>query len=70
MSGQWRQKRNRCPSLSFSADAKLWNPDKVVLVADYFIHINNIRPDLGAVSMHQYFATGGSVAAGARYAAN
>ena len=37
----------------FGANAKLWNPSKVVLVADHFIQINDIRPDTGAVSMHQ-----------------
>ena len=37
----------------FGADAKLWNADKVVLVADHFIQINDIRPDTGAVAMHQ-----------------
>ena len=37
----------------FGADAKLWNADRVVLVADHFIQINDIRPDTGAVAMHQ-----------------
>ena len=37
----------------FGTDAKLWDADKVVLVADHFIQINDIRPDTGAISMHQ-----------------
>ena len=37
----------------FGNDAKLWDADKVVLVADHFIQINDIRPDMGAISMHQ-----------------
>ena len=37
----------------FGAKTSVWNPDKVVLVADHFIQINDIRPDTGAVSMHQ-----------------
>ena len=37
----------------FGANAKLWDANKVVLVADHFIQINDIRPDAGAVSMHQ-----------------
>ena len=37
----------------FGLDARLWDANKVVLVADHFIQINDIRPDAGAVSMHQ-----------------
>ncbi|MGF1537805.1 MAG: aconitase family protein, partial [Elainellaceae cyanobacterium] len=37
----------------FGDDARLWNPQKVVLVADHFIQINDIRPDPRAGLMHQ-----------------
>ena len=37
----------------FGASAKLWDPKKVVLVADHFIQINDIRPDSRAHHMHQ-----------------
>ena len=37
----------------FGATAKVWNPSKVVFVADHFIQINDIRPDPGAVTMYQ-----------------
>lgn len=37
----------------FGCHAKLWDASKVVLVADHFIQINDIRPDAGAVSMYQ-----------------
>ncbi|MGD1898016.1 MAG: aconitase/3-isopropylmalate dehydratase large subunit family protein [Phormidesmis sp.] len=37
----------------FGSDAKLWDASKVVLVADHFIQINDIRPDSGAGRMHQ-----------------
>lgn len=37
----------------FGAKTKVWDPSKVVLVADHFIQINDIRADIGAVTMHQ-----------------
>ncbi len=37
----------------FGANAKVWNPQKLVLVADHFIQINDIRPDLGAPTMYK-----------------
>lgn len=37
----------------FGADAKVWDASKVVLVADHFIQVNDLRPDTGAVKMHQ-----------------
>jgi 3-benzylmalate isomerase len=37
----------------FGSDARLWQPDRVVLVADHFIQINDIRADAGATRMHQ-----------------
>jgi homoaconitate hydratase family protein len=37
----------------FGKEAKIWNRDRVVLVADHFIQINDIRPDAGAKTMYQ-----------------
>ena len=37
----------------FGPNASVWNPDKLVLVADHFIQINDIRPDTGSLTMHQ-----------------
>lgn len=37
----------------FGGSARLWDADRVVLVADHFIQINEIRPDPQAVAMHQ-----------------
>ncbi len=37
----------------FGATTPVWNPDKIVLVADHFIQINDIRADEGAIAMHQ-----------------
>lgn len=37
----------------FGSEAIVWDPDKVVLVADHFIQINDIRTDIGATKMHQ-----------------
>lgn len=37
----------------FGDDASVWDPQKVVFVADHFIQINDIRPDNGAVLMHR-----------------
>ncbi|MDJ0702741.1 MAG: aconitase/3-isopropylmalate dehydratase large subunit family protein [Leptolyngbyaceae cyanobacterium MO_188.B28] len=37
----------------FGSDARVWDSQKVVLVADHFIQINDIRRDTGAVSMYQ-----------------
>ncbi|AFZ37864.1 homoaconitate hydratase family protein [Stanieria cyanosphaera PCC 7437] len=37
----------------FGQDAKVWDANRVVLVADHFIQINEIRKDLGAVEMYQ-----------------
>jgi homoaconitase/3-isopropylmalate dehydratase large subunit len=37
----------------FGDSAKVWNPDRIVLVADHFIQINQIRPDPKANLMHQ-----------------
>ncbi|MEL6160348.1 MAG: aconitase/3-isopropylmalate dehydratase large subunit family protein [Cyanobacteria bacterium J06554_11] len=37
----------------FGPEAKVWDPNKVVFVADHFIQINDIRPDQGAVTMYQ-----------------
>lgn len=37
----------------FGADAKVWDADRIVLVADHFIQINDIRLDEKAVMMHQ-----------------
>lgn len=37
----------------FGAAAKLWDRDRVVLVADHFIQINDIRPDPKAPVMYQ-----------------
>ncbi|MEL6320780.1 MAG: aconitase/3-isopropylmalate dehydratase large subunit family protein, partial [Cyanobacteria bacterium J06626_14] len=38
---------------SFGSDASVWNPNNIVFVADHFIQINDIRPDVGATQMHQ-----------------
>jgi homoaconitate hydratase family protein/3-isopropylmalate dehydratase small subunit len=38
---------------SFGKDAKIWNRDRLVLVADHFIQINDIRKDEGAITMYQ-----------------
>ncbi len=37
----------------FGADAKVWDPEKLVLVADHFIQINDIRSDVGAPKMYK-----------------
>lgn len=37
----------------FGAQAKVWDPKRLVLVADHFIQINDIRTDPGAKTMHQ-----------------
>ncbi len=37
----------------FGEAARVWDPDKVVLVADHFIQINDIRPDPRAPLMHR-----------------
>lgn len=37
----------------FGADAKIWDPTKVVLVADHFIQINDIRRDPRATDLHR-----------------
>ncbi len=37
----------------FGPSTPVWNPDKLVLVADHFIQINDIRPDTGSLTMHQ-----------------
>ncbi|MGF1481649.1 MAG: aconitase/3-isopropylmalate dehydratase large subunit family protein [Cyanophyceae cyanobacterium] len=37
----------------FGDDARVWNPNQVVLVADHFIQVNDIRPDRRAIQMHQ-----------------
>lgn len=38
---------------SFGKNAKLWNPQKVILVADHFIQINDIREDPQAIKLYQ-----------------
>jgi 3-benzylmalate isomerase len=38
---------------SFGKDAKIWNRDRLVLVADHFIQINDIRKDEGAITMYR-----------------
>ncbi|MEB3358425.1 MAG: aconitase/3-isopropylmalate dehydratase large subunit family protein [Synechococcales bacterium] len=37
----------------FGADARVWDADRVVLVADHFIQVNDIRPDPKANQMYQ-----------------
>ena len=37
----------------FGPNATVWDPSKIVLVADHFIQINDIRPDPGATTMYQ-----------------
>lgn len=37
----------------FGADAKVWDPDRVVFVADHFIQINDIRVDPRAPTLYQ-----------------
>lgn len=37
----------------FGREARLWDPQRVVLVADHFIQINEIRPDARAIGMYQ-----------------
>lgn len=37
----------------FGQDARVWDADRIVLVADHFIQINDIRPDPRAMLMHQ-----------------
>lgn len=37
----------------FGKEAKVWNRDRVVLVADHFIQIDDIRPDEGAKTMYR-----------------
>jgi homoaconitate hydratase family protein len=37
----------------FGEDAKVWDANRVVLVADHFIQINEIRKDRGATEMYQ-----------------
>ncbi|WP_088892893.1 aconitase/3-isopropylmalate dehydratase large subunit family protein [Leptolyngbya ohadii] len=37
----------------FGAEAKVWDADRIVFVADHFIQINDIRSDVGAIQMHQ-----------------
>lgn len=37
----------------FGPDATVWDADRIVLVADHFIQINDIRADAGAMTMYQ-----------------
>jgi len=37
----------------FGSNAKVWDADRIALVADHFIQINDIRKDSGATLMHQ-----------------
>lgn len=37
----------------FGSAARVWDANRVVLVADHFIQINDIRPDAQAIDMHQ-----------------
>lgn len=37
----------------FGAEARVWDADRLVLVADHFIQINDIRPDDKAPTLHQ-----------------
>jgi homoaconitate hydratase family protein len=37
----------------FGKDAKVWDADKVVFVADHFIQVNDIRVDRGATLLHR-----------------
>lgn len=37
----------------FGANAKVWDPTRLVLVADHFIQVNDIRSDPGAKTMYQ-----------------
>lgn len=37
----------------FGPNATVWNPDKIVLVADHFIQVNDIRQDTGATTLYQ-----------------
>jgi homoaconitate hydratase family protein len=37
----------------FGADAKVWDANRIVFVADHFIQINDIRSDAGAIQMHK-----------------
>ncbi|EDX86033.1 3-isopropylmalate dehydratase, large subunit subfamily [Synechococcus sp. PCC 7335] len=37
----------------FGPNATVWDPGKIVLVADHFIQVNDIRQDRGAISLHQ-----------------
>lgn len=37
----------------FGKDAKVWDANRVVLVADHFIQINDIRADAGATKMYE-----------------
>ena len=36
----------------FGADAQIWNPQQLVLVADHFIQVNDIRPDPQATKLY------------------
>ena len=37
----------------FGSDARLWDADKLVLVADHFIQVNDIRDDPRALALHR-----------------
>lgn len=41
----------------YGKDAQVWNSEKIVLVADHFIQVNDIRKDANTITLHQSMQT-------------